>query len=129
MRVAVVSDIHGNLTAFEAVLKDLANAAPDVVMQGGDLADGGSGPVEIVDRIRELGWRGVMGNTDEMLVRPEALEEFASQSAAPPALWAKIREIAAATRTMLGDERLKWISDIVAGADGTGVRGGAREPG
>lgn len=56
MRVAVISDIHGNLTAFEAVQADLRQVSPDVVLHGGDLADGGSIPTEIVDSIRDLGW-------------------------------------------------------------------------
>ena len=34
-------------------------------------------PEEIVDRVRELGWEGVVGNTDEMLWIPESLDEFA----------------------------------------------------
>ena len=110
MRVAIVSDIHGNLTAFDAVLEDIRQASPDLVLHGGDLADGGSSPKEIVDCIRDLGWKGVMGNTDEMLVQPDALEDFASQSSAPPALWTAIREIASATRSALGDERLQWLS-------------------
>ncbi|HEX4066599.1 MAG TPA: metallophosphoesterase family protein [Acidobacteriaceae bacterium] len=54
MRLAVVSDIHGNRTAFEAVLADLKSVSPDMVLHGGDLADGGSSPVEVVDRIRAL---------------------------------------------------------------------------
>jgi putative phosphoesterase len=112
MRIAIVSDIHGNQTAFEAVLADLKEAAPDLVLHGGDLASSGSGPAEIVDQIRDLGWLGVMGNSDEMLVRPEALEAFASQSSQPPALWEAIREIAAATRESLGQDRLEWLSEL-----------------
>jgi putative phosphoesterase len=112
MRVAVLSDIHGNLTAFEAVLADLREVSPDFVLHGGDLCDIGSSPIEIFDAIRDLGWAGVMGNTDEMLVRPEALEEFASQSPAPPQLWAAVRDIASATRSALGDKRLKWLSAL-----------------
>jgi len=112
MRVAVVSDIHGNLTAFEAVLADIRQASPDLVLHGGDLADSGSSPIEIIDRIRGLGWQGVMGNTDEMLVQPDSLEDFSRQSSAPPALWAAIREIASATRSALGDERLAWLREL-----------------
>ena len=66
---ATAADIHGNRTALEAVVADLRSAAPDLVLHGGDLADGGSSPTQVVDWIRELGWAGVMGNTDEMLVR------------------------------------------------------------
>jgi hypothetical protein len=68
--------------------------------------------VEIVERIRDLGRQGVVGNTDELLLRPESLEEFASQSSAPPSLWTAIREMAAATRTMLGEERIAWLRGL-----------------
>jgi predicted phosphodiesterase len=42
MRIAVVSDIHGNRTAFEAVLADLRQTSPDLIFHGGDLADAGA---------------------------------------------------------------------------------------
>jgi predicted phosphodiesterase len=112
MRIAILSDIHGNRTAFEAVLADLRQTAPDLILHGGDLADSGASPVEIVDRIRDLAWQGVIGNTDEMLSRPESLEEFASQSSAPPSLWVAIRQMAAATRAMLGEERIAWLRGL-----------------
>jgi predicted phosphodiesterase len=112
MRMAVVSDIHGNRTALEAVVADLREAAPDLVLHGGDLADSGSSPVEVVDWIRELGWPGVMGNTDEMLVHPEVLDDFAAQSSAAPALWTAVREIASVTQAALGDERLAWLRTL-----------------
>jgi predicted phosphodiesterase len=112
MRIAILSDIHGNRTAFEAVLADLQQTSPDLVLHGGDLADAGASPVEIVDRIRDLGWPGVVGNTDEMIFRPESLEEFASQSSAPPSLWTAIRRMAVATRTMLGEERIAWLRGL-----------------
>ncbi|HEX4066598.1 MAG TPA: metallophosphoesterase family protein [Acidobacteriaceae bacterium] len=47
-----------------------------------------------------------------MLFRPAALEQMAARSKAPPALWDAIREIAAATRAALGEERLAWLSDL-----------------
>src|SRR5260370_19739737 len=112
MRIAILSDIHGNRTAFEAVLTDLRQTSPDLIFHGGDLADSGSSPVEIVDRIRDLGWQGVLGNTDEMLVRPESLTEFASQSPNLQPLWAAIEEMAAATRELLGEERLAWLRSL-----------------
>ncbi len=113
MRIAVVSDIHGNRTAFEAVLADLKETAPDLVFHGGDLADGGSSPAEIVDRICELGWQGVVGNADEMLTAPETLEEFVrQQSPHLQPLFTIVREMAAATRATLGPERLAWLGDL-----------------
>lgn len=111
MRVAVVADIHGNLTAFEAVLADLKETAPDLILHGGDLADSGSSPVEIIDRIRDLGWPGVVGNTDELLFRPDSLKEFAS-SPQLKSLWDAIEEMAVGTRSRLGEERLSWLRDL-----------------
>jgi putative phosphoesterase len=112
MRIAIVSDIHGNLTAFEAVLMDLQQTSPDLILHGGDLAAGGARPVEIVDRIRDVGWPGVIGNADEMLSRPESLEEFANNPPRLHALFAAIREVATAEREALGEERLAWLGAL-----------------
>jgi predicted phosphodiesterase len=112
MRIAIVSDIHGNRTAFEAVLADLRQTSPDLILHGGDLADAGASPVEIVDRIRDLGWQGVAGNTDEMLFRPESLREFAQESPQMQPLLATIEEMAAAIRAALGEERLAWLRNL-----------------
>jgi predicted phosphodiesterase len=112
MRIAIVADIHGNRTAFEAVLSDLEQTAPDLVLHGGDLADSGSSPVEIVDRIRDLGWAGIVGNTDEMLFRPESLTEFARQLPALEPMLPAIEQMAAATRASLGEERLAWLRSL-----------------
>lgn len=109
MRIAIVSDIHGNRTAFDAVLADLRQTSPDLILHGGDLADGGASPAEIVDRIRDLGWQGVVGNTDEMLSTPESLKEFANQSPKLQPLFAAIQEMATATCEALGEERLAWL--------------------
>ena len=67
MRIAIIADIHGNLTALDAVLADLRQQKPDVVYHGGDLAFGGCNPAEVIDCIVQEGWKGVLGNTDEML--------------------------------------------------------------
>src|SRR5437016_14508321 len=97
------------ITAFEAVVTDLQQTSPDLILHGGDLADGGASPVEIVDRIRDLGWQGVVGNTDEMLFRPESLTEFAKQSPNLQSLFAAVEKMAVATREALGEERLAWL--------------------
>lgn len=112
VRIAIVSDIHGNLSAFKAVLEDLRISSPDLIFHGGDLAANGANPAEIVDRIRDLGWPGVMGNTDEMLPMPESLAEFARQTPKLEPLLAAIEEIAAATRDTLGGERLTWLGQL-----------------
>jgi predicted phosphodiesterase len=112
MRIAIVSDIHGNRTAFEAVLADLRHTSPDLVLHGGDLPHGGASPTEIVDQIRDLGWPGVLGNTDEMLFDPESLTTFASRSPQLQHLWTVIAEMAMATRQALGEERIAWLSRL-----------------
>jgi putative phosphoesterase len=108
MRIAIVSDIHGNLTAFEAVLADLRETAPDLIFHGGDLVQGGANSAEIVDRVRDLGWPGVVGNTDELMFRPESLREFFGT--AP--IGAVIEEMAAFERDALGAERLEWLRGL-----------------
>ena len=110
MRIAIVSDIHGNRTAFEAVLADLELTSPDLILHGGDLAHGGSSPAHIIDYIRDLGWPGVLGNTDEMLPMPQSLTEFASHMPQLKPMWDAVAEMADAARRELGLERLAWLA-------------------
>jgi predicted phosphodiesterase len=112
MRIAVVSDIHGNLAAFEAVLADLRIASPDLILHGGDLSHGGSSPAEIVDRIRDLKWPGVLGNTDEMLFDPDSLTAFASRLPQLESTWDAVAEQAKAAREALGAERIEWLRTL-----------------
>ena len=112
MRIAIVSDIHDNLTAFQAVLADLRETSPDLVLHGGDLVSGGSSPAEVVDRVRDLGWQGVFGNSDEAIARPETLEEVARQSPPPASLWDAVREMTEFTREALGEERIAWLGAL-----------------
>jgi putative phosphoesterase len=115
MRTAIVSDVHGNLTAFDAVLADIERQQPDTVLHGGDLALMGAQPAEVIDRVRELGWSGVVGNTDEVLWRPE---EHARLEKLAPKLGALLKLIfeqyAPATLDMIGDERLQWLRQLPA---------------
>src|SRR5690348_5015085 len=68
MRTAVVSDIHGNGVALDAVLADLRRQPVDQVVCLGDAIQGGPQPAEVVARLRELGWPVVMGNADAWLL-------------------------------------------------------------
>jgi putative phosphoesterase len=114
MRTAILSDMHGNLTALEAVLADLRLSSPDVILQGGDLAASGAHPAEVVDRIRDLGWLGVRGNTDEMLWNAEGLTNLAGKSPKLRSLVAKLEEMIPWTYELLGEERIRWLQTLPA---------------
>lgn len=83
MRIAIISDIHGNRTAFEAVLRDLRVMSPDLILHAGDLSDSCSSPTEIIDQIRALNWPGVYGNSDKLPFRPQSLTELRRPTPAP----------------------------------------------
>ncbi len=114
MRVAIVSDIHGNRRAFDAVLSDLRLVSPDMIVHGGDLAAGGTRPAEIIDQIGELGWPGVRGNTDEMLWDPQRLADYAATAPKLAAILSKVAETIPPTRALLGEERLRWLGCLPA---------------
>ena len=113
MRLAIVSDIHGNLAAFEAVLNDLERMSPDLIVHGGDLVLNGSSPAAVVDRVKDLGWPGVVGNTDELLWRPERLAELQARAPDRRGLRrALFTEMAPATRAALGPDRIEWLKTL-----------------
>ncbi|HKV45665.1 MAG TPA: metallophosphoesterase family protein [bacterium] len=65
MRVAIFSDVHGNLRALAAVLAEMQARGPfDQVINGGDLAFGGPRPREAMDLLMQGGYPTVLGNTD-----------------------------------------------------------------
>jgi predicted phosphodiesterase len=68
MRVAVISDIHGNAVALEAVLADLAIHPADQLVCLGDAIQGGPQPAEVVVHLRALACPVVMGNADAWLL-------------------------------------------------------------
>lgn len=72
-RIAVIADIHGNLTSLEAVISDIAVAKVDRVVCLGDVAAIGPQPHEVAVRLRDLGYPVVLGNTDTTAVRPMRL--------------------------------------------------------
>ncbi len=71
MRIAIISDIHGNLAALDAALRELEAEGPDQIICLGDVAATGPQPREVVDRLRSLGCAVVMGNADAYLLEPQ----------------------------------------------------------
>jgi len=70
-RLAIISDLHGNLPALEAVLADIKAQGVDEAYHLGDLVGYNSFPNEVVARVRELGLAGVAGNYDRAVSAPE----------------------------------------------------------
>ncbi len=70
MRIALLSDVHGNLVALDAVLDDMAGHGPfDQVIVAGDLVWSGPWPAEVVDRVRAVATAVIQGNTDAFFLR------------------------------------------------------------
>ena len=63
-RIALISDIHGNLTALDAVLADITSTGPEELYCLGDLVGYGPDPAGVIDRIRALAIPTIMGNYD-----------------------------------------------------------------
>lgn len=64
MRIAFLADIHGNLHALKAVLKDIAKSGMDQLVSLGDVVGYGAHPAECVDLLQKVRCGGVMGNHD-----------------------------------------------------------------
>lgn len=68
MRIAVISDMHGNAVAFEAVEEDMQGQHIDQVVCLGDAIQGGPQPAAVVHQLQRLGCPVVMGNADAWLL-------------------------------------------------------------
>lgn len=75
MKVAVISDIHGNMQALEAVLADIKADSCDKILCLGDLAMAGPEPAKTIELIKRMYENGeielIQGNTDEMIATPD----------------------------------------------------------
>lgn len=73
MRLAILSDIHGNLFALDAVLAAIEAEGPfDALGVAGDLVEGGPHPRAVLERVRALGCPVVQGNNDYYLTVHDA---------------------------------------------------------
>jgi predicted phosphodiesterase len=68
MRIAALSDIHGNLAALDAVLEDIQSQGVDLIVNLGDIASGPLQPSETVDRLMALNLPTIRGNHERQLL-------------------------------------------------------------
>ena len=114
MRVAALYDIHGNLRALEAVLREIEREGVEVLVAGGDFAAGPQG-AETLDRLRGLGRRArlLSGNAERELLEPQ-------DSADDPDAARRL----AFVRDQVGSERLDFLRalppQVVLDVDGLG---------
>ena len=106
MRALVISDIHANRAALEAVLEDAEQIGFDVVWCLGDIVGYGPEPDWCVSQIRLLGaavgLKAVVGNHDWAVLERMEVDDF-NPEAARTVLW---------TRKNLSDESLAWLGDL-----------------
>jgi predicted phosphodiesterase len=81
MRIAVVSDIHGNRWALESVLKDIARRGITDIVNLGDCVYGPLDPVETLQMLREFSAVTVRGNEDRLIAEPPPGTELSSSIA------------------------------------------------
>lgn len=111
MRVAVVSDIHGNLLALDAVMTDIEGQHPDEIWCGGDLGWGGPWASECIARVRAAGWPTVRGNTDVWITGdPQTIEEETDRE--------EIQSVAAAHN--ISEDAATWLLSLPVGHAGAG---------
>jgi putative phosphoesterase len=99
MRIAVMSDIHGNLWALDAVLADIAWRNADVTVNLGDILSGPLLPAETAERLMALGLPTIRGNHERQVLEHDLARMGASD------LWAH-EHIAPAQR--------EWIASLPA---------------
>ncbi|MBW1850231.1 MAG: metallophosphoesterase family protein [Deltaproteobacteria bacterium] len=101
MRVAVLSDIHANIEAFQSVLHDLEDRA-DRILNLGDLVGYNASPNECVDLVRNIGMHSIQGNHDQAMCDLKLVEGF-NIYAKLAVLW---------TRTVLNEENTRFLCGL-----------------
>ena len=119
MRLAILSDVHANLTALDAVLADAGQV--DAIRVLGDVVGYGPDPDEVVDRLRSAGATGVCGNHDLAALGGDLIEWFNPDARA--AIEWTIGRISPSTREWLGA-----LPERVEDGEFTLVHGSPRDP-
>lgn len=102
MRTAIISDLHGNLEALEAVLVSIRAEGVDRVVCLGDIVGYGADPGACIDRVRAVCDFAVLGNHDAAAVDVSMTERFSSH-AAEAIRW---------TRAQLSNEHLQYLRGL-----------------
>jgi len=113
-RLAVLSDVHGNATALEAVRKALKKEKPDAVIVAGDLVMNGPEPSAAIDALRAMESDGatiVQGNTDVAVADFDYAAAFPWFTDGVPDAHRAAAEWA---HDELGDERLGWLRRLAS---------------
>jgi putative phosphoesterase len=76
MRVALISDLHGNAVALSAVLDQLRTERVDRIVCLGDVATLGPAPGQVLARLAELGCACIQGNHDAFLLEPDLIHRY-----------------------------------------------------
>jgi predicted phosphodiesterase len=104
--LALISDIHGNAVALNAVLADLARRDVDELVCLGDIAAGGPQPREVIARVRELQCECVRGNGEGWLL--EGLPQGRSGATR------RLDEVVEWARAQLAPEDLDYLAGLPA---------------
>jgi len=113
-RVVVLSDVHGNAVALEAVRGAIRTERPDLVAIAGDLVLNGPDPAGTVDLLREMEADGaaiVSGNTDVAVADFDYAAAFPWMTDGVPDTFRAAAEWA---HDELGDERIGWLRRLPA---------------
>jgi len=102
LRYAIISDIHSNYEALEAVLEDLSRERIDRYLSTGDVVGYGADPEACIARVRGLDPVIVAGNHDWAVAGRLSLEFFNSYA----------REAIEWTRTRLDSGSIRWLSSL-----------------
>jgi predicted phosphodiesterase len=89
MRVAVISDIHGNMHALDAVLAEIERERPDELWCLGDLVGYGPRPNECCEAVRVRADLSLVGNHDLLALGKTVLEDDFNPDAADAARWTR----------------------------------------
>lgn len=76
VRIALISDLHGNEVALAGVLKDIARVGVDTTVCLGDVATLGPNPRGVLSMLRGLKTPCIMGNHDDFLLSPELVRTY-----------------------------------------------------